>query len=496
MTPPARPKQHGSLAFPAPLALLFFASLSLRLLNLGHRDLTLDETWSFFLVQDRSLLDLLSPFTEILYNDVHPPLFYLICKVWRMSGYPALVQVTGDLEFAFRFPFAVINAAVAPVLYLVGCRISGARLGWALGILQVVNSYSIQMVHQSRMYPLVELLAAVTVAGWLMFRERSDGRSIWLLAACSSLMLLTQYLCAFYLVVLWALIGFAGRRRPFRVVTALFVSALGFLWWSPALLHQLQAESAAAGPAGSTGLIIPYTLYQFLLGDRSLAYGTASLSVLNVCTAAVFGIVVFGAAVIGWRERSRLGPAAGIGLLGLASIGLLWVGTFWIPRVFYAPFYAMFALPAVLAAAGAALAAGRGRAARFGWGIFLLLIAANAATLTAFYRNTLFPYEPWKEACRQLRARQIERVAVYAPHMALLIRLYGADLAVEPLPYECSAWSPQPGACAAEKSTALVVSHDPGQGQCYTERFRECFGAVRGRLPLHGIEITLFGGGA
>ncbi|MGD8366437.1 MAG: glycosyltransferase family 39 protein [Desulfobacterales bacterium] len=447
------------------------------------------------MAQDYSLGQILSPMTDILYNDVHPPLFYVICKLWRIVGYDAFHHLTGDMEFAFRLPFAVISAAVAPILYGAGKRLSGARLGWTLGILHVVNSYSIQMVHQSRMYPLVELLAAVSVAGWLTFRNQRDGPSIWVLAACSSLMMLTHYLCVFYLIVLWALVGFAGRRRPLRVLGALFLAALGFLWWSPALLHQLQAESSAAGPAGSTGLIIPYTLWQFLLGDRSLAFGAMTLSILNFWTAAVFSIVVFWTVFIAWRERSRLAVAAGIGFLGIGSIGLLWSGTFLIPRVFNATYYAIFALPAVLVAAGAILSVDGGRFGQFGWVILILMVVTNAATLTFFYRDMLFPYEPWKEACRQLRSRQVDRVAVYSPHMALLIRLYGADLRPEPLPNECGKWSPQPGVCDAERSTALVISHDRGQGACYAERFRECFGPYREHLALHGIDITIFGRG-
>jgi len=480
----------------SPFVLLFVASLSLRLLNLGHRDLTLDEAWSYFLVLDYGLQDILSPFTEILYNDVHPPLFYVICKLWQMAGYDAFFYFTGDLEFTFRFPFAVINAAVAPILFSIGRRISGARLGWTLGVLHIVNSYSIQMVHQTRMYPLVELLAVICILGYIAYLERQEGWSLWALAACSTLMLLSHYACFFFLVVLWGLVFHTGRRQWLRVLTALILAVLGFAWWSPALLHQLQTESAAASSVGSTGLIIPYTLYQFLLGDRSLSYGSLALSGLNLWTAAVFGLVAVYAVFHAWREQDGLRPVAGIGLLGIGSIGLLWIGTFFIPRVFYATFYAIFSLPAILVFVGTILVLAQSLKARIGSVVLLLIVATNVATLTSFYRNTLYPYEPWKEACRQLRIRHLDRVAVYAPHMKVLIQLYGAGLQAVPLPYECSTWSPQPGACEEEKTTALVISHDSGHGKCYAKKFSQCFGPHREDLSLHGIEITFFGGGS
>ncbi|CAB5079642.1 hypothetical protein D3OALGA1CA_4 [Olavius algarvensis associated proteobacterium Delta 3] len=496
MATPVRLSLSGPAATAGSCLVLFAASLVLRLLNLGRRDLTLDETWSYFLAQGYSLKEILSPFTEILYSDVHPPLFYVICKLWRVTGYGAVYDLTGDMEFAFRLPFAVINAAVAPVLFLIGRRLHGSRLGWVLGSLHVVNSYSIQMVHQTRMYPVVELLAVIGILSWLAFRERSDSKAIWALATCSILMLLTQYLCAFYLMVLWAMVGYAGRRRPFRVLTALLVAALGFAWWSPALLHQLQTESAAAGSSGSSILIIPYTLYQFLLGDRSLTYATTQLSGLNGATVAVFSIVGLGTVWAAWRERDRLPHIAGIGLLGVGSIGLLWIGTFFVPRVFYATYYAIFALPALLVVAGAVLAAGRRGAALFGSAILLLVVVANLSTLTAFYDNTLFPYEPWKAACREVRDRQIDRVAVYTPHLEPLIRLYGNGLIAEPLPYACSDWSPKLHDCDAKEPVALVISHDRGQGDCYAEQFRNCFGPAQERISLHGIEMSFFGAGS
>jgi hypothetical protein len=217
---------------------------------------------------------------------------------------------------------------------------------------------------------------------------------------------------------------------------------------------------------------------------------------LNGATVAVFSIVVLGSVCTAWRVRDRLPNIAGIGLLGVGSIGLLWIGTFFVPRVFYATFYAIFALPALLVAIGTVLTVGRRGAALFGSAMLLLVIVVNLATLTAFYGNTLFPYEPWKSACREVRDRQIDRLAVYTPHLDLLIRLYGDGLVAEPLPYACGDWSPQLHDCDAKEPIALAISHDRGQGDCYAERFRECFGPARERISLHGIEISFFSAGS
>jgi hypothetical protein len=218
-------------------------------------------------------------FVEVLRFDIHPPLYFLLLKGWRMAGLGSDAALLASSLFA--------SLASAAVIAAVAARLAGARAcGWALALTCVLPNFA-WAAGNLRMYGLVP---GLIVALWFLWRRYLlQGGAIWMVAGSAvELLLAYTHAIEFYFIV--------------------FV--MGALW----LELRLQAAPARLGRAlgAQIGLgvcMLPLVASALLRGTEPL--GASSLSSLLLAPAQL---------LTGWAlAQTPWALAAG----GLAGAGLL-----------------------------------------------------------------------------------------------------------------------------------------------------------------------------
>jgi hypothetical protein len=214
------------------------AYAALRPWRLTQFDLGRDELFSL----ETARLGWRALLAAVAADAVHPPLFYLLLKLWLLAG--------GEtLSWLKLFPALTACAALAPLLLLGReLRLRPAETNVALA-LAAANAYLVAYAHELRMYSL--LLLTSLCALWLFARwwnRRTPSRLDLLLLALAHLLLVyTQYYgwlvvgVELLFVALWR----RARLRQFAALVALV--ALGFAPWFFVVLGALGTRAVGLG---------------------------------------------------------------------------------------------------------------------------------------------------------------------------------------------------------------------------------------------------------
>ena len=172
---------------------------------------------------------------------IHPPLFYLLLKVWM--GF-----VGGESVWWLRlFPLLTQAAAVVPLLLL------GRELGVRSGVVRVallllaVNGYLIQHAQGLRMYSLLLLFALCSLwlfARWIGSEAKGRAGALAALFVVNLLLVYTHYF-GWLLVGLEALFVVIRRREKLKFFVASFVALV--VCFSPWIWLVLRAAGAGEG---------------------------------------------------------------------------------------------------------------------------------------------------------------------------------------------------------------------------------------------------------
>ena len=244
---------------------------------------------------------------------IHPPLFYLLLKVW-------VALVGGESVWWLRL-FTVLAETAAVVPFLLLCRELGMRGGGAVRVallLLAVNGYLIQHAQQLRMYGLLLLFALCSL--WLFARfsggeERSRGRGLVAVAlfVANLLLVYTHYFG-------WLLVGLEGvflvvwGREKLKAF-AVSVLALG-VCFAPWVWLVWKASGAGEGLAQNIGWAarprLPDILQPFLLLHEPFRFrrNTYEPVVLRVDVWLAFAVFVPPFVALGWRALRRRRAAA------------------------------------------------------------------------------------------------------------------------------------------------------------------------------------------
>jgi hypothetical protein len=217
-------------------ALLFALFVGVRLWRLDASCLWFDEVFSVHAARHGwgELLDF------VALDLIHPPLFYLLLKVWM-----ALVGGGESVWWLRLFPLLTQATAIVPLLLLgreVGLR-RGGVMRLAL-LLLAVNGYLIQHAQGLRMYSLLLLFALCSLWLFARFSDAKAGRGAGALAALFAVNLLLVYTHYFG----WLLVGLESlfvaiwRREKLKVFVVSLV-ALG-VCFSPWMWLVLRAAGA------------------------------------------------------------------------------------------------------------------------------------------------------------------------------------------------------------------------------------------------------------
>lgn len=211
---PERPEPgRGEYLLAGAIAL---AALLLRLPFLGRSSLWLDEMWSLGTARLpwRSLLSV------VLHRDSNASLYYALLHVWmRMDASVVSTRLLSVLA----------GAATVFVVYLVGRRLAGARVGLIASLLVAVNGLHVQQSQEARAYSLVVLLATTAT---LLFIEGVEERRVRSWFAYTVTSVLAVYAHVFAVLVIAAhfssLLFLRRRQVPWARVLA-SAAAIGAL---------------------------------------------------------------------------------------------------------------------------------------------------------------------------------------------------------------------------------------------------------------------------
>jgi hypothetical protein len=135
----------------------------LRVLLLGQKGMSLDETFSVWLA-NHNVAGMLH---WIATMDQHPPLYYLLLHDW--------IALNGDTAYSVRLLSALFGAGTIPIIYLIGKRMSGAMMGLVAAAFLAFSPFNIYFAQETGMYTFLAFNAAVAI--YALLRLLTDPRS-------------------------------------------------------------------------------------------------------------------------------------------------------------------------------------------------------------------------------------------------------------------------------------------------------------------------------
>ena len=154
---------------------------------------------------------------------IHPPLFYILLKLWIVVGGESLLWLR-------LLPVLFSVAAIVPIVLLCrGLKLTALQINLALGLL-AVNGFLIKYAQEVRMYSLLFLLTCMSL--WLFVRfidSTSIIRRVLPALAITNLLLIYSHYYG-WVVVIVELVFVGLRRRDRASKLRLTTLALGFTY--------------------------------------------------------------------------------------------------------------------------------------------------------------------------------------------------------------------------------------------------------------------------
>ena len=274
------------------LAGIFLVGCWLRLTLLGQQSLWFDEAD----VVVRAQQDLMTVLRTFVQPGENGPLYNLLLHAW--------ITVFGSSETAVRLPSAIAGVLTLPLIYVVGSRTLGPRVGlFAMGLL-AISPYHVWYAQEAKMYALAVLLTLLSTA--LLIGALRHGTRRWWAAYVVATTL------AFYLHVTTVLVFVAQsvfvlltwrrwreRHRGWAVSVALLtLPYLPIALWAARVVG---GEAITWQPAVSLGEMVRITATKFAVNRADLV--TEERATVLYAVLALIGVV--GAALLGRHREAR-----------------------------------------------------------------------------------------------------------------------------------------------------------------------------------------------
>jgi len=214
------------------LALLVFAVYAR---TLDKQSLWFDEGLSVIFAA-RSLPELLR---TLIYEDLHPPLYYLLLHFWML--------LAGNSEWAVRMPSALAAVLLVPLTFAVVREVSGERKGtswpWAAAgvtaaALVGTSPFIAFYAQETRMYSIAAALSLATTWAFLKATRTATLRWWCIFSYFLATSLYTQYFSAFIVPAFWLYALLFDRRALRRTMLSTALAGLLYLpWLRPAYLQ-------------------------------------------------------------------------------------------------------------------------------------------------------------------------------------------------------------------------------------------------------------------
>ncbi|HEY2160586.1 MAG TPA: glycosyltransferase family 39 protein [Solirubrobacteraceae bacterium] len=232
----ARPVDGRATAIALAVAALTVAGAVVRVI-VAHQSVFADELSTYWISATHGLggvLSLLYSTGHIHHAEITPPLSFLASWLsTRIGKTPELL----------RLPAIIAGTATIPLMYLLGARAVGRRVGLLASALTALSPFMIYYSAEARAYGLLMLLLVASTLVLLLALD--TGRRRWwvLYALCSAAAFYTHYTSLFVLAVqlAWVLWTAPQARRPALLANA--GAALLVVPWIPGLIEDLRSPT-------------------------------------------------------------------------------------------------------------------------------------------------------------------------------------------------------------------------------------------------------------
>ena len=353
---------------------------------------------------------------EIPDSESTPPLYYVVAWLWA--------KVFGTGEVGLRSLSALCGTAFVPVMYAIGARAVGARVGLIAAALAAFNPLLIWYSQEARAYALLVLLAGLSVYFFVrLLTGDVRRRTLVLWTVVSALALATHYFAAFLVAIeaIWLLATAVNRRPVGAAVAALTAVELAHL---PLLLHQRSLNLADFIDEISLAYRLGRTPKQFLVGFD------APGEVISAIAAGV--LVLFALWLVRTRGDERERRAARIGLtvgvtvlLATALLAVIGVDYFDTRNL-------LVAWPPLFLAVAAGFGAHRGGTTGLAAGVVFAVLGGSTAVFVA--TDEMLQRDNWRGVAAELgEPEALPRAVVVSPHAAQIpFAVYAPDLKLMP----------------------------------------------------------------
>lgn len=276
------------------IAAIVAAYTALRFWHLTDSCLWFDEIFSVH-AAEHSLRDL---FRFVAQDLIHPPLFYILLKIWLAIG--------GESLLWLRF-FPVFFSILAVVPFALLCRqlkISFPAFAAALAFF-AVNGSLIKYAQEVRMYSL--LLCAGLFSLWLFLRFVNMGKGFPTLIIVNILLVYTHYFG--WLIVAAEILAVVFLARHRLKMTALMVVSvlIGFVPWIYAVWEASKINGDVGQNIGWMTKPTLYSIFQIIFDLYEPIYfeqsnRDAPAIVLITLPILAVGITAFGFYFINWKH--------------------------------------------------------------------------------------------------------------------------------------------------------------------------------------------------
>ena len=199
---------------------------------------------------------------ERIILDVHPPLYYILLRLWSYVFGQGLLSLRG---FSLAFALLAVWACYKFVHAAFGSRNVAVLAALALAL----NPFQFQYAVEARMYTLGTALALYS--SYLLTRALDNRRYwVWYGVAVAG-MLYTHYYLAFTVAAqgLFILLCLLRRREIktiFRAAGAYIVAAVLYIPWLPSLLQQINRVESGYWIPPMDRFSIPGTVWKMAFG--------------------------------------------------------------------------------------------------------------------------------------------------------------------------------------------------------------------------------------
>jgi uncharacterized membrane protein len=209
---------------------LCVAYVALRLWRLTDSCLWFDEIFSVHAAEQQWG----SLFWFVAQDLVHPPLFYVLLKIWIGIGGESLLWLR-------LFPVLLAVAALIPFIYL--CRELKLKTPTTLLALLffAANGSLIKYTQEVRMYSLLLCFSLFSI--WLFARFFYRGKNIWILTLLNILLVYTHYFGWLIVVAEVAVILVLQRIKIRHVLIMSGIALVAYIPWIVAIV-----KAASSGP--------------------------------------------------------------------------------------------------------------------------------------------------------------------------------------------------------------------------------------------------------